>query len=69
MYPKLDPSELEPYFSKHMLAMTAEGLHSKADIAIQLAWRDKEIATLKEKQQENPYEGRYASCSFIPPQE
>lgn len=30
-----------------MLAMTSEGLNSKADIAKQLAYRDKEIERLK----------------------
>ena len=47
LYPKLDPRELEPHFSQHMQAMTSERLYSKADIAIQLAWRDKRIAELE----------------------
>lgn len=41
------PWELEPHYSKHVLAMTKEGLHSKADIASELAYRDKEIAALR----------------------
>lgn len=45
--PDLLPWELEPHYSKHVLAMTAEGLHSKAEIASQLAWRDKTISTLR----------------------
>jgi hypothetical protein len=38
---------MEPEYSTHMLAMTAEDLHSKADIARELAYRDKQIAVLK----------------------
>lgn len=46
-YPKnLDPRKLEPHFSRHMLAMTAEGLHDKSAIAEQLAWRDQTIEQL-----------------------
>jgi len=33
---------------KHMMAMTAEGLHSKAAIAIELAYRDWQIEQLRE---------------------
>jgi len=29
---------------KHQLAMTTEGLHGKFDIAVELGWRDKQIA-------------------------
>lgn len=47
LYPEQDPRKLEPYFGRHMLAMTAEGLHDKSAIAEQLAWRDQEIETLK----------------------
>lgn len=46
IYPKYDPWDLEPHYSKHVSAMTSKGLHSKADIAIQLAWRDQEIERL-----------------------
>lgn len=34
-------------FAKHMHAMTAEGLHSKADIAAELAYRDDRIRALE----------------------
>ncbi len=47
----LDPRALEPQFSCHMLALTAEGLHDKSAIAEQLAWRDKRIEALKESVQ------------------
>jgi hypothetical protein len=47
LYPKHHPWELEPHYSRHVSAMTSEALHSKADIAIQLAWRDQEIERLQ----------------------
>lgn len=49
-YPEQDPEELDEagnYVSMHVLAMTAEKLESKFDIACQLAWRDKQIDDLK----------------------
>lgn len=48
-YPKLNPWELEPYFSQHMRSMTEENLDSKADIAEQLAWRDSRIVELERR--------------------
>jgi hypothetical protein len=39
---------LEPYYSRHVNAMTAEALHSKGAIAAELAFRDKQIARLRE---------------------
>lgn len=47
LYPDLKPWELEPHYSHHVGAMTSEGLHEKADIAFQLALRDKEIDLLR----------------------
>ena len=38
--------DLEPWFSKHMSAMTGEDLHNKSDIACELAYRDQAIADL-----------------------
>ena len=35
------------YYCRHVSAMTGEGLHSKSDIAAELAWRDMEIDRLK----------------------
>jgi hypothetical protein len=47
-YPKnVGPWELEPHYSRHVGAMTSEGLHDKQDIAFQLALRDKEIELLR----------------------
>ena len=40
---------------KHMMAMTIEGLHSKAAIAIELAYRDWQIEQLQEALQELLY--------------
>lgn len=49
-YPKtVGPWELEPHYSHHVGAMTAEALHSKADIAFQLALRDKELELLRKE--------------------
>ena len=36
------------YYTAHVSAMTAEGLHSKSDIAAELAHRDIVIAKLKQ---------------------
>ncbi len=47
LYPKLSPMDLEPHYCRHVGAMTSEGLHAKSDIAIQLAWRDKQISELR----------------------
>lgn len=50
VYPKhFKPWDLEPYYSIHVSAMTTEQLHDKADIAEQLAWRDREIARLRDE--------------------
>jgi hypothetical protein len=49
LYPPQRPWLLEPYYCRHVSAMTTEGLHSKADIAEQLAWRDKRIAELEQE--------------------
>jgi hypothetical protein len=43
------PMELEPWYSKHVSAMTGEGLHSKADIAKELAYRDQQIESLRQQ--------------------
>jgi hypothetical protein len=42
-----DTEELGPYYLRHVAAMTSEGLHSKADIAAELAYRDHEIDRLR----------------------
>jgi hypothetical protein len=57
VYPKHHPWDLEPHYTRHVSAMTSEALHSKADIAIQLAWRDQEIERLSflAKGQEAPW--------------
>lgn len=38
-----DPEELEPYYTRHVMAMTDEDLRAKCDIAAELAHRDKMI--------------------------
>lgn len=40
----LDPRELEPFYSRHVNAMTEEELYEKSDIALQLASRDRALA-------------------------
>ena len=40
---------IEPDFSQHLLAMTAQGLRSKADIADELALRDMIIRELQQR--------------------
>ena len=37
------------YYVRHVQAMTAEQLHSKADIAAELAWRDQRADRLAER--------------------
>lgn len=37
------------YYCRHVSAMTTENLHSKSDIAAELAWRDNQIDELKEQ--------------------
>lgn len=46
-YQARDVEALGDYYIKHVEAMTAERLHSKADIAAELAHRDKEISRLR----------------------
>lgn len=46
LYPDRDPEDFAEDYAKHLAAMTVEGLHDKADIAEQLAWRDAELRRL-----------------------
>lgn len=48
-YRKFDREELfdNELYSVHVHAMTSEKLHSKSDIAAELAWRDKRIVELE----------------------
>lgn len=41
--------EAGDYYVRHVSAMTAESLHSKSDIAAELAWRDYQIDDLSEE--------------------
>jgi len=41
--------EAGDYYSRHIHAMTKEGLCSKSDIAAELAWRDRAIDELIER--------------------
>ena len=46
VYPAQDSESLADHYIRHICAMTSESLHSKADIARQLAARDKMLAVL-----------------------
>lgn len=52
------------YYTRHVLALTREGLTSKADIAAELAHRDQVIDALKAKiaRVASAYEGLRAAC-------
>ena len=45
----LDSREGGDAYYKHTDRMSREGLHSKSDIAGELAWRDMQITTLRER--------------------
>lgn len=47
LYAKRDAESLGEHYTRHVAAMTAEGLHDKSDIAAELAWRDAEIERLR----------------------
>lgn len=40
--------DLGEYYCRHVQAMTRESLHSKSDIAAELAWRDRELDQLRD---------------------
>ena len=46
-YPPQDPIALGHHYHAHVNALTDEGLHGKAEIAEQLAWRDQTIEHLR----------------------
>lgn len=46
-YAEREPATLEPHYSEHVNALTAEKLHEKSAIAAELAYRDKRIADLE----------------------
>ena len=41
--------EMGDFYTKHVMAMTVEALHSKAEIAQELAWRDMQIEKLRDE--------------------
>lgn len=49
LYNQVSPHDLEPEYTQHVMAMTSEKLHYKADIAMELAYRDKQIAALEKR--------------------
>ena len=60
------------FYCKHVMAMTAEKLHSKSDIAAELGYRDFVIATLTEQVRAQdkwisdikPMDGQYVLCCY-----
>jgi len=48
-YAKRDAKAMGAVYTRHVLAMTAEGLFSKSDIAAELAWRDVKITELEQQ--------------------
>jgi len=46
-YANRDPRSMGKFYTKHVNAMTEEGLHEKSDIAAELAWRDIQTAECK----------------------
>ncbi len=52
LYAERDPEALDVaggFYGRHVSAMTAEGLHEKADIAAELAYRDMLLAAERER--------------------
>lgn len=52
LYAERDAMELDQiggHYFKHVMAMTAESLHSKSDIAAELGWRDCKIQQLEQQ--------------------
>lgn len=47
-YAQRDIRALGQRYADHVSAMTAEGLHAKSAIAVELAWRDERIAEQKQ---------------------
>lgn len=48
-YAKRDIEALGEFYTRHISAMTGEELHSKSDIAAELAWRDMMISNLQDQ--------------------
>lgn len=59
-----DTDGYENTVMKHMLAMTTEGLHSKAEIAVELAYRDKLLADTKQRVAELEKEFGFYATNF-----
>lgn len=48
-----DMDDAGGHYCRHVSAMTTENLHSKADIAEELAWRDMQLAKLRKRMTES----------------
>lgn len=49
LYADRDVLAFPDLYAQHVRAMTVEGLHDKAEIAIQLAWRDSQLSALQQQ--------------------
>lgn len=68
LYRQRDAWELDKeggYYSRHVMAMTSEGLHSKGDIAAELGYRDMRIDQLEFKLNEMRNAEHALSDSYI----
>ena len=65
LYAERNAIELGAFYTDHVMAMTSEGLHSKSDIACELAYRDKIIKKLRDALMlESEYQlGNYGSVA------
>ena len=66
LYVERNLQELEPHYSKHVNAMTAEALDAKYAIAAELAWRDQEIEKLRGQLEDykNPKPGNFKDGEY-----
>lgn len=67
MYADRDIMKLDSmgnHYSDHVFAMTAEKLHSKSDIAAELAWRDYIIDQLKYQLEQVGYSFEIDQCDY-----
>jgi len=58
LYADRDVQALGQFYANHVMAMTAEWLHDKSDIAAELAWRDQKINQLLNDLQDITKSGR-----------
>lgn len=65
LYAERDAADLGDYYVRHVMAMTAEGLHAKSAIAAELAWRDRELALVRRAAREEMREEAAKACEAL----